>query len=449
MRVAFFSPLPPARSGIADYSQALIQSLKPLVELEVFSEASRAFDPARFDIALYQLGNNVHHDFVYETALRHPGVVAMHESNLHHLMAELTIKRGDWDAYIRECEYHGGPQAAAYAARVRKLEVGPDYEGVAMTRRILERARGLVVHSRYMREEMRAAAFTGPVAVIPHGAWIPEADRNEYRHRLGLDEITPLVGVFGFLKPYKRIAESLRAFRRLVRLVPNARMILVGEPHPEFPLEAMIGSMGLSANVRVLGFVPIGEFTGYLGACDIVLNLRYPTVGESSGTLLRSMGLGKAVMVSEVGSFQEFPDDVCLKVPVGPGEEDLIFEYLNLLVSRPDVAQALGARAKDYVARECNWAAVARRYAAFLEAVVEGREYRRRSRSAAGGRPAARVRPRFARLPARMGGQHARPRVSGNAPDAPRQNPRDHAPRRRFGPHPRNGGVHADHAGAP
>jgi SAM-dependent methyltransferase len=153
-------------------------------------------------------------------------------------------------------------------------------------------------------------------------------------------------------------------------------MILVGEPHPEFPLEAMIGSMGLSATVRVLGFVPIEEFTGYLGACDIVLNLRYPTVGESSGTLLRSMGLGKAVMVSEVGSFQEFPDDVCLKVPVGPGEEDLIFEYLNLLVSRPDVAQALGARAKDYVARECNWAAVARRYAAFLEAVVEGREYR-------------------------------------------------------------------------
>jgi SAM-dependent methyltransferase len=125
-----------------------------------------------------------------------------------------------------------------------------------------------------------------------------------------------------------------------------------------------------------MGFVPIDEFTGYLGACDIVLNLRYPTVGESSGTLLRSLGLGKAVMVSEVGSFQEFPDDVCLKVPVGPGEEDLIFEYLNLLVSRPDVAQALGARAKDYVARECNWAAVARRYAAFLEAVVEGREYR-------------------------------------------------------------------------
>jgi glycosyltransferase involved in cell wall biosynthesis/SAM-dependent methyltransferase len=375
MRVAFFSPLPPARSGIADYSEALIESLKPLVELEVFSGPKQVFDPARFDIALYHVGNNGHHGFVYETALRHPGVVVMHESNLHHLIADLTIKRGDWDAYVQECEYEGGAAALAFAQRVRKLEVGPDYEGVPMTRRILAASRGVVVHSRFMQEEMRAAGFTGPTAVIPHGAWIPQADRNGFRHKLGLDEATPLVGVFGYLKPYKRIAESLRAFRRLLRLMPNVKMILVGEPHPEFPVEAMIRSMGLSASVRVLGFAPIEDFVGYLGACDIVLNLRFPTVGESSGTLLRSLGLGKAVMVSEVGSFQEFPDDVCLKVPVGAGEEDLIFEYLNLLVSRPEVARQLGERAKDYVARECNWATVAAQYAGFLEAVVQGKEW--------------------------------------------------------------------------
>ena len=375
MRVAYFSPLPPARSGIADYSEALIESLRPLVELEVFSGPAQSYDPARFDIALYHVGNNGHHGFVYETALRHPGVVVLHESNLHHLMADLTIKRGDWDAYVRECEYEGGAAARAFAERVRKLEVGPDYEGVAMTRRLLESARGVVVHSHFMRDEVRAAKFTGPSAVIPHGAWIPQADRNGFRHKLGLDEMTPLVGIFGYLKPYKRIAESLRAFRRLLRLAPNVKMILVGEPHPEFPVEAMIRTMGLSASVRVLGFAPIEDFVGYLGACDIVLNLRFPTVGESSGTLLRSLGLGKAVLVSEIGSFQEFPDDVCLKVPVGPGEEDLIFEYLNLLVSRPEVARALGERARDYVARECNWASVAARYTGFLEAVVKGVEY--------------------------------------------------------------------------
>src|SRR5580700_7605373 len=369
MRVAFFSPLPPARSGIADYSEALIESLRPLVELEVFSGAQSAFDATRFDIAVYQVGNNAHHDFVYETALRHPGVAVMHESNLHHLITDLTIRRGDWDAYVAECEYHGGSAARAFAERVRKLEVGPDYEGVAMTRRVLESARGVVVHSRFMRDETRTAGFAGPVAVIPHGAWIPQADRLAYRHKLGLDEAVSLIGIFGFLKPYKRIAESLRAFRRLVRVAPTAKMILVGEPHPELPIESMIRSMGLDANVRVLGFIPIAEFVGYLAACDIVLNLRYPTVGESSGTLLRSLGLGKAVMVSEIGSFQEFPDGVCLKVPVGPGEEDLIFEYLNLLVSQPEVAAALGARARTYVAEQCNWATVARQYVDFLESV--------------------------------------------------------------------------------
>ena len=376
MRVAFFSPLPPERSGIADYSEALLDPLRHLAHVEVFSQGAQPFDAARFDIALYQMGNNACHGFVYESALRHAGVVTMHESSLHHLMTELTIRRGDWDGYVRECEYAGGAAAREFAERVRKLEVGPDYEGLPMTRRLLEGARGVIVHSRFMEAEIRAVGFAGPLAVIPHGAWIPPGDRNGFRQRLGLDETVPLVGVFGFLKPYKRIAESLRAFRRLLRLAPEVKMILVGEPHPDLPLEGMIRSLGLSASVRLVGFAPIDDFTGYLSACDIVLNLRYPTVGESSGTLLRAMGLGKAALVSEVGSFREFPDDVCLKVPVGAGEEDMIFEYLNLLTSRPEVAQALGARARDYVARQCNWPAVAKQYVQFLEAVAESREWK-------------------------------------------------------------------------
>ncbi|MGD0497022.1 MAG: methyltransferase domain-containing protein [Bryobacteraceae bacterium] len=374
MRVAFFSPLPPARSGIADYSAALIESLRPRADLAVFS-GPESGDPADCDVALYQIGNNGHHGPAYQTALRHPGVVVLHESNLHHLVADLTIKRGDWDAYLAACEYEGGAGARAFAERVRRLETGPDYEGLKMTRRLLESARGVIVHSRFMADEVRSSGYSGPLAVIPHGAWIPETDRNAYRRKLGLDEATPLAGIFGFLKPYKRIPESLRAFRRLVRLVPEAKMILAGEPHPDLPLGPMIQSMDLSASVRALGFVPIEDFQGYLGACDIVLNLRHPTVGESSGTLLRALGLGKAVLASDVGSFHELPDDVCVKVPVGPGEEDSIFEYLNLLVSRPDVAREIGARAREYVARECNWDAVAARYAAFLEAVAAGREW--------------------------------------------------------------------------
>src|SRR5579863_8801537 len=228
-----------------------------------------------------------------------------------------------------------------------------------MTRRLLYASRGLIVHSKFVAGIMREQGFTGPIAIIPHGAWIPQTCRNATRHSLGLDESTPLVGAFGYLKPYKRIAESLRAMRRLVKLDPRARMILVGEPHPDFRVEQLIRTLGLSEHVRILGFVPIEKFVEYIGACDIVLNLRYPTVGETSGSLQRALGLGKAVIVSDVGSFAELPDGVCLKVPTGPDriqqEEDFIFEYLSLLVSRPDLARDMGARAKEWVERECNW----------------------------------------------------------------------------------------------
>ena len=100
MRVAFFSPLPPTKSGIADYSAALLPSLEQLANVTVFSDSAAGFDPSKFDLCLYQIGNNPYHTIAYETALKHPGVVVMHESNLHHLMTDLTIRRGDWDAYL-------------------------------------------------------------------------------------------------------------------------------------------------------------------------------------------------------------------------------------------------------------------------------------------------------------------------------------------------------------
>jgi len=391
IQVAFFSPLPPARSGIADYSAALLEELAKLVSVEVFSSAARPFDPGRFDIALYQIGNNADHDFCYETAIEHPGVVVIHEANLHHLITDLTIRRGDWDAYMRAVAEEGDQAAIEYSERVRALEVGPDYDGLPMLRRLLSRSKAAIVHSAHVEQALRAAGFDGPVARIHHGAWIPEANRPAFRFRLGLDETTPLVGIFGFLKPYKRIAESLRAFRRLVRVEPNAKLILVGDPHPELPLESLIQSLDLAPHVRVLGYQPIDEFVGYLAACDIVLNLRYPTVGENSGTLMRALGLGKAVIVSEVGSFCELPPDICLKAPVDQSEEDHLFEYMNLLVSRPDLRRELGARARSWVETECAWPKVARKYAEFLEWVVN---------PSAVGEPVAQAETQTAREPA-------------------------------------------------
>src|SRR5579872_564127 len=374
MRVAFFSPLPPAKSGIADYSAAVLEHLNTFIHVDTFAAEPASFDASGFDVCVYQLGNNPHHDFVYEAALKHPGVAVMHEANLHHLVADLTIHRNDWDGYVREAGRNHGREAQEYAERyVRTRQKAPDYS-LPMIRTVLAGSRGAIVHSDAVGAELRAQGFEGPMTRIPHGAWTSPVDRMSYRARLGLDERTPLIGVFGFLKPYKRIAESLRAFRRLVRTLPEARMILVGEAHPELPLQSLIASMGLQEHVRHLDFVPMADFSGYMGACDIVLNLRYPTVGESSGTLQRALGMGKAVIVSDVGSFRELPDEICLKAPVDGAEEEHLFEYLNLLATRPSVRCALGDRARAWAEQECSWDSVARRYTEFLEAVVAGKQ---------------------------------------------------------------------------
>jgi SAM-dependent methyltransferase len=193
-----------------------------------------------------------------------------------------------------------------------------------------------------------------------------------WRQRLGLDARTPLIGIFGFLKPYKRIQQAAFAFRRLHRVNPQVRMILCGEAHPDLGLDQLLNQPSFMESTAVLGYQPEPAFTGYLAACDIILNLRYPTVGESSGTLLRAFSLGKAVLVSRVGSFLEYPDEICLKVPVDGREEDTLFEYLNLLVSRPEFAQEFGGRACEWVRRECLWDRCAALYLDFVKFVEQG-----------------------------------------------------------------------------
>ena len=168
-------------------------------------------------------------------------------------------------------------------------------------------------------------------------------------------------------------------------------MILVGEPHPDLPLEPMIRSMGLSAHVRVLGFTDaIEDFVGLPGG----LRHRAQPALPHGGRKLRhaaaraGTGQGRAGFRGRV-AFRELPDDVCLKVPVDAGEEDMIFEYLNLLVSRPEVAHALGARARSVRGARVQLASVARRYAEFLE--LGGGTAGSTGRGEGVGRPASRV----------------------------------------------------------
>ena len=390
MRIAYFSPLHPNRSGIADYSETLLPHLARHCELEVFIEdyapASRDLEKlvrirhwrefeeeharGRYDTVLYQVGNNPLHVYIYDLAVRVPGVVMLHEFNLHYLLADVTITRNDWDGYLRELEYNAGPPALDHARKVLRGESEPEYDRIPMNRRLLENSPAAIVHSRYMAGLVRAAGFARPLARIPHGVAALQVDPQQARARLGLDH-RPLIGAFGFLKPYKLIHEAIHALARLRHDFPDAHLLLVGEEHPRYPLRHLIQQLGLEDCVRLLGFLPQQEFLSYMAACDVCLNLRYPTAGESSGSLLQEMALGKAALVSDLGSYSELPDDACLKLPAGDGpggngQVEWLTEYLTALLNTPELRDAVGQRARCWAAEECSWEKVAEQYAAFL-----------------------------------------------------------------------------------
>jgi SAM-dependent methyltransferase len=143
-------------------------------------------------------------------------------------------------------------------------------------------------------------------------------------------------------------------------------MVLVGEEHPHYALRPLIDELGLGDSVRILGYVPLDIFDICIAACDVCINLRRPTAGETSGSFLRALALGKPALVSEIGAFIELPDDIAVKIPVDDREEDWVFEYLRALAEDRPLAEAIGARAQQYAHRECAWPKVAAEYVKFL-----------------------------------------------------------------------------------
>jgi hypothetical protein len=96
----------------------------------------------------------------------------------------------------------------------------------------------------------------------------------------------------------------------------------------------------------------------------VLVNLRYPTMGETSGSVIRALSLGKALVVSDVGWFAELPEHVVLQVPVDEFEVQTLTAALGFGAEH---AGALGRAARGYVEREHALDRVAAEYAAALE----------------------------------------------------------------------------------
>ncbi|HNT37103.1 MAG TPA: glycosyltransferase family 4 protein, partial [bacterium] len=400
-RLAFFSPLPPVHSGISDYSKELIPHLLPHFDMTLFATQRdvdlkglesldirpiKSFRKSHrerpYDHLLYQMGNGLDHEEIYETALRFPGIVVLHDFILHHFIAGITLDRGRYDAYEAElCDEYGLQQGRELARRM----VAPGTSAQdrfrlfmqhPLNRKLLERSSGVICHSHYVENLVQNLVPNKPVRHIPMGIVIPAEsvlDKAQARSLVKVDRGDFIVASFGRITPSKRLEPALRAFARFRKQHPNSRYLLVGEAEPDYPIEAIVKSMGLSDCVRFVGFSTLDDFERYIRASDVCLNLRYPTAGETSAGLLRIMAAGRPVLVSDCGSFSELPDSVALKVPVGHQgrEEELIFRYLTLLAEQPQIADAIGRNTRQHVLQEHPLDLAASRYREFISSLEQ------------------------------------------------------------------------------
>ena len=357
MTLGFHAPLPPAPTGVADYAAALLAELRPLGAVKVNSPGG--------DVSLYHLGNNSLHRQIYRRALARPGVVVLHDAVLHHfLLGEL-----DRAAYLQEFAFNYGDWSRALAAELweqrRRSAQDPRYFQYAMLRRVAESARALVVHNSAAAGIVAAHAPSARIVEIPHlfrpPAPVPESAAARWRQRHGIPPGAFLFGVFGHLRETKRLLPVLRAFARLRAAGANAALLVAGD-FVSRDLERAARPLLSGPGILRLGHLAERQFWLAASAVDACINLRSPAAGETSGILIRMMGLAKPVLVTAGQETARLPEAACLRVPDGLAEEPALAEYMRWLCDSRAASREIGLRAAAHIATHHAPSLAARRY---------------------------------------------------------------------------------------
>ncbi len=340
MTLGFHSPMPPARTGVADYSAALVGALR--------SAGHEVRVNADGDVDVYHAGNNPLHHSIHERALRRPGIVVVHDAVLHHYYLGLNDEHRYLNEFVHNYgEWNRGLAQQLWRDRARSGS-DPAYFAYPMLKRVAEAARVVAVHNAGAAAMVRAHApgvrvveiphlFTAPPPVDPHAV-------RALRHQWNLPAGAVLFGVFGHLRESKRLTTVLAATRKT-----GAYLLLAGDfVSNDFARSIEPELRGMARVIRV-PYLSESDFWLHAHAVDVCINLRYPSAGETSGIGIRLMGIGKPVLLTAGLETSQFPDDACLRVDSGLAEEEMLAAYVLWLQDSPAAARLMGVAAREHV----------------------------------------------------------------------------------------------------
>jgi glycosyltransferase involved in cell wall biosynthesis len=387
MKIACFTTLSPIRSGISGYNEDLLPYLTKRLEIDIFIDDyelpcelreqysvysyrhfAQRYASGEYDGILYHMGNNPYHRFMYPILMRYPGITVLHDYVLHHFFAGMALTEGV-EVYLQELRHNYGETGDLLGGLyLRGIRTDLEYFLFPMNRTIIDSSRAIVVHSDYLKEEIEACYPGVNVRKInmgiPTSPAVPR-DKREIRKKLAIPSDSFVIGSFGFTTPIKKIDLALTAFQGTLREVPQAMMLIVGDIQ-DTRVGDIIQDFGLEERVKVTGYVPDERYKDYIQATDLAVNLRYPTAGETSASLLDVMAHGVPVMIFNYRQFAEMPDDCCLKIDLGDNEKDELTKVMIRLAGDNALRENVGRKAREYVATNCSLEKTANDYYDFL-----------------------------------------------------------------------------------
>ena len=370
----YVSPLPPDQSGISDYSSVLVKNLRDRFDITLYSDIRKEdlsdnslnefplltvgvdpLDVTQFDYCIYNIGNNPHfHEYIYELALIKPGLVILHDYIIYYLFIGYYQKRDILYSSI----YCGlglhDFLSVKEVIRRQQTDLLMHNELAAkmpMNRELLRSGNKIMVHSEYARQKIMETGsirddHVRHINLIRQIVWkeapIPREELFR-KYRIPTDAL--VIASFGFVDTRKMNREICHAVRR-VKDETGKKICYVMVGAGDYADEELENGF-----IVKTGFTALEEFDSFVQFSDIIVNLRNPTMGETSGAMLRILQLGKACITNNGGWFSELPGDCVYKIEL----DDVILnltQALEELIQNADMRERIGMLAKEYIDRE-------------------------------------------------------------------------------------------------
>jgi len=370
-RIHCVSPLPSAQTDIAHYTRRILPELAAATDLVLWTDATewdrelykfcpiRRLDPDRVmprdfaragrrdgmmgrgpETVFVNIGNAwpFHAGFL-RMIQRIPSVVILHDMAIQELCIDAIrnklLPHEVYNASMAHWHGQGGLQKAqdVLAGRSKAGDLAQEIPGFEIT---LPCAVSAVTHTSIARDAVNATG-TVPTYLLD----LPFHPSTQ-KPQVTPSGIGPLRFVqFGYTGPNRRLQQVLEALAPLKGEV-DFRLDIMGSVWDPPYIQRCIDELGLSQNVKLHGFVQESVLDQKLREAHLVFNLRYPTMGEASGSQLRIWNAAAPSVVTNLGWYAALPSNTVFRI-----EQDEEIPALQALVRKihadPSIGRVVGA----------------------------------------------------------------------------------------------------------